>query len=470
MSNFTTELRYICEAYAGFSDSVGLDKFEEVINGSVEKIFDFDYPIFMESYRKVLEKKILTHYYTREIGYETVGRWKLALRSKMQEIMPYYNELYKNSAKFGSVNIFDDRGYTVSNTKTFSGLEKDNVRDNTSSNSTERGVINESKNTNFNKDSVTSSDNTENATSNSLASKNSTSNTSENTNGFDEVKETNTNTKSEKGKVTENANNSAQTKQDSSGSETSRSVNKESSESGSHEDYTAESDNNTINSSNDVKKRLYSDTPSGALDFGDGGEGVDGITTDYITNLTKDVGSSNSTANAASVSHNVGDTANTNSVNGEQNNSGSTTQHSKVNTEGSENRETVNSNNAYESETTNGIKKHEVDTSNVSSYNDKVTSNNEVNKSNTSKVDVSENNVGSETNKVNNNVSKTDVKQRVEESYRTNDTTEGFVESVKGKFGDASYSAMFIDFTKALINVDLMVIEELQPLFMGLWE
>ena len=38
----------------------------------------------------------MKHYYTREIGEETVGLWKLRLDAKLNEIMPYYNQLYKS--------------------------------------------------------------------------------------------------------------------------------------------------------------------------------------------------------------------------------------------------------------------------------------------------------------------------------------------------------------------------------------
>ena len=63
---------------------------------SRSKIFSFDYPIFDETYRGVIETKILKHYYTREIGLETVGLWLHKLDVKMNEIMPYYNQLYKS--------------------------------------------------------------------------------------------------------------------------------------------------------------------------------------------------------------------------------------------------------------------------------------------------------------------------------------------------------------------------------------
>lgn len=96
MSKYTTEVRYICENYSGLSESKGYDSVDDIIANSRRKIFDFSYPIFDESYRPVLETKILLHYYTREICEETVGLWKLRLKSKMNEIMPYFNKLYES--------------------------------------------------------------------------------------------------------------------------------------------------------------------------------------------------------------------------------------------------------------------------------------------------------------------------------------------------------------------------------------
>lgn len=94
MSKYTTQVRFICETFAGYDESKGYKSIEEILDKSWEGIFDFDFPIFDESYRSVLCKNILRHYYTREIGEETVGLWKLRLASKLKIIMPYYNKLY----------------------------------------------------------------------------------------------------------------------------------------------------------------------------------------------------------------------------------------------------------------------------------------------------------------------------------------------------------------------------------------
>lgn len=97
MSVYTTQVRFICEAEAGLKKSVGYDDVNTVIQNAIPKIFSFDWPIFDESYRNVLETKILKHYYTKEIGLETYGLWKLKLDTKLNEIMPYYNQLYKSA-------------------------------------------------------------------------------------------------------------------------------------------------------------------------------------------------------------------------------------------------------------------------------------------------------------------------------------------------------------------------------------
>lgn len=97
MSKFTTEVRFICESYAGLDESTGSDNIETVLENCVDRIFNFNFPIYDESHRRELEKKILMHYYTREICEETVGLWKLRLMQRLNDIMPYYNELYRSN-------------------------------------------------------------------------------------------------------------------------------------------------------------------------------------------------------------------------------------------------------------------------------------------------------------------------------------------------------------------------------------
>ena len=97
MSKYSTEVRFICEMYSGLTESTGSSSIENVIANAIPKVFDFNFPIFDEAYRNVLQTKILRHYYTKEIGAETVGLWKHWLNTRLNEIMPYYNQLYKST-------------------------------------------------------------------------------------------------------------------------------------------------------------------------------------------------------------------------------------------------------------------------------------------------------------------------------------------------------------------------------------
>lgn len=97
MSKFTTEVRFICESEAGYDSSQGYSTIDDILNISAPKIFDFKFPIFDEDYRLPLEKKILKHFYTREICEETYGLWKLRLDDRMNMLMPYVNQLYESA-------------------------------------------------------------------------------------------------------------------------------------------------------------------------------------------------------------------------------------------------------------------------------------------------------------------------------------------------------------------------------------
>lgn len=108
MSKYTTELRYICEVAAGLKESEGYNNVNAIIAAARPKIFDFNYPIFDEAYRPVLETKILKHFYTQEIGSETVGRWRLMLDATMNEIMPWYNKLYSEGLALINPFMSDD--------------------------------------------------------------------------------------------------------------------------------------------------------------------------------------------------------------------------------------------------------------------------------------------------------------------------------------------------------------------------
>lgn len=97
MSKYTTQVRFICESKSGLEVSGGSGDVDNIIAGSWNKIFTSKAPFFDEAYRSVLCSKILKHYYMREICCETVGIWTLWMNTRLEEIMPYYNQLYESA-------------------------------------------------------------------------------------------------------------------------------------------------------------------------------------------------------------------------------------------------------------------------------------------------------------------------------------------------------------------------------------
>lgn len=145
MGKYTTEVRFICENKSGLENSKGCDDVDEILNNSWNKIFTTKTEIFDENYRAVICKKILKHYYLREICSETVGIWKLWLNTRLEEILPYYNQLYKSALlEFNplyDVNITRTHNRTIDENKTENGTSTETSTDNNTGSGTRDNTI-----------------------------------------------------------------------------------------------------------------------------------------------------------------------------------------------------------------------------------------------------------------------------------------------------------------------------------------
>lgn len=101
MARYTTQVRSIVES--------GVD------------LFDFDYPIFDPSYKPVLEQKIIDFYYFREIGFETVAQFKHFLKSKLNIILPFYNDRYLALQMFKTYDPYNNKNITTTEKRTVDG-------------------------------------------------------------------------------------------------------------------------------------------------------------------------------------------------------------------------------------------------------------------------------------------------------------------------------------------------------------
>lgn len=137
-------------------DNTGVTvELREIVESGVN-IWDFEYPVPRASIdyngktckvdfdKAAFEKKIVDHYYFRQIGQETVGRWLHYFRTRIREIMPYYVQLYEFDAKFRNIedplesyNLVEtfkqehsNNGSVTGSTSSESSLEHSNESDN----------------------------------------------------------------------------------------------------------------------------------------------------------------------------------------------------------------------------------------------------------------------------------------------------------------------------------------------------
>lgn len=143
MSKYTTEVRFICEEIGGLNVSKGGNDVDEIIKNSWDKIFTTKTEFFKENYREFLCSKILKHYYLREICSETVGIWKLWMNERLENIMPYYNQMYKSQLlEFDPFHDVDLTRTHIGEEQKDEGTTRNNkININTSYNSTNRNLF-----------------------------------------------------------------------------------------------------------------------------------------------------------------------------------------------------------------------------------------------------------------------------------------------------------------------------------------
>lgn len=98
------------------------------------KIFSFEYDFYTDDIeiKKKFEQKFIDRYLFHEIGFETIGRFKHYLKTTLNEIAPYYKQLYESEMRAEDIDFLLNKDYTETFTKdTLSNmsLEGTNIND-----------------------------------------------------------------------------------------------------------------------------------------------------------------------------------------------------------------------------------------------------------------------------------------------------------------------------------------------------
>lgn len=109
MSKYTTELRYICESLSGLYPPKTYTAPLDYCREAAKKIFDDDViENFTDAGHGDALPNILMHFYTREIGYEVYGLFKVNLNRLLRENWYEYALLYESAdLKISAINDVD---------------------------------------------------------------------------------------------------------------------------------------------------------------------------------------------------------------------------------------------------------------------------------------------------------------------------------------------------------------------------
>lgn len=119
MSKYTTEVRWICESKSGFTmEELSQKSVDQIIGAAWNQIFDFSMDFYNAAWNEKIAKFILKYYYTREIGSETVGLWKLRLNARCAEISGKYKPMITMFETLEPADYFHNYDFAGGNTRT----------------------------------------------------------------------------------------------------------------------------------------------------------------------------------------------------------------------------------------------------------------------------------------------------------------------------------------------------------------
>ena len=116
MSKYTLELRYMYE-----------DK-----NFT---LFDFPYNLYDNDLKPWFEEKFYQHFMFYEIGFDTIGLFKQRLMSKLNDIFPYYKQLYETEIRTKEIDFMLNKDLKESYVRELTSNSNSNQESNVTSNS-----------------------------------------------------------------------------------------------------------------------------------------------------------------------------------------------------------------------------------------------------------------------------------------------------------------------------------------------
>ena len=115
MSKYTLELRYLYE--------------DEKFN-----LFDFPYNLYDNDLKPWFEEKFYQHFMFYEIGFDSVAMFKQRLMSKLNDIYPYYRQLYETEIRTKGIDFMLNKDLKESYVRELTSNSNSNQESNVTSN------------------------------------------------------------------------------------------------------------------------------------------------------------------------------------------------------------------------------------------------------------------------------------------------------------------------------------------------
>lgn len=145
-------------------------------------LFDFEYNLYDNELKSAFEKKFIDHFYFYEIGLTPIARFKKALQIKLNDIYPYFKQLYQTELRCNDIDFMLNKDLKEQYTRELTGNSSVNQSSTSSSNDTSLNINNDTpqnKIDDLDQFMTSASKNTDNSTMNSTGTNSAENNSTE---------------------------------------------------------------------------------------------------------------------------------------------------------------------------------------------------------------------------------------------------------------------------------------------------
>lgn len=154
----------------------------QLVNDLDFNLFDFEYNLYDNELKSVFEKKFIDHFYFYEIGLTPIARFKKALQIKLNDIYPYFKQLYQTELRCNDIDFMLNKDLKEQYTRELTGNSSVNQSSTSTTKDTSLNINNDTpqnKIDDLDQFMTSASKNTDNSTMNSNGTNSAENNSTE---------------------------------------------------------------------------------------------------------------------------------------------------------------------------------------------------------------------------------------------------------------------------------------------------